>query len=73
MTEDELLHPKLAAWVAEMAALCQPESIYVCDGSEEENRRLLEELCEAGTLRKLDESKRPNSFPTGIARLIQSS
>ena len=61
-----------------MAELCQPDSVYVCDGSEGENRRLLDELCAAGTLRKLDESKRPNSYlawsdPGDVARVEEST
>ncbi len=27
-------------WVNEMAAMCQPENIYWCDGSEDEKERL---------------------------------
>lgn len=78
MTQDEILHPKLAAWIAEMAELCQPDAIYVCDGSEAENQQLLQGLCDAGTLRKLDESKRPNSYlawsdPSDVARVEGST
>ena len=34
---------KLLAWVNEVADLCHPESIHWCDGSEEENQKLLDE------------------------------
>jgi len=55
-------HAKLLAWVADMAALCKPDAIYWCDGSDEEYRRLCDQLVQAGTFIKLDETKRPNSF-----------
>jgi phosphoenolpyruvate carboxykinase (GTP) len=55
-------HAKLLAWVADMAALCKPDAIYWCDGSDAEYQRLCEQLVQAGTFIRLNEAKRPNSF-----------
>ncbi len=65
---------KLQDWVKEAAELCQPDSIYWCDGSQEENDRLCEELVQSGTFFRLDPEKRPGSYvarssPADVARV----
>jgi len=65
---------KLINWVNEWAELCQPEKVYWCDGSEEENTRLLSEMVASGMAVKLDEKKRPGSYyfqsdPSDVARV----
>jgi len=50
-------HPKLLAWVAEVAALTTPEQIVWCDGSDTEWRRLTSELVDVGTLVRRSRSR----------------
>jgi len=53
-------HKKLNEWVSNMAAMCQPENIYWCDGSTREYDELSEKMVKGGTAQRLNKNKRPN-------------
>jgi phosphoenolpyruvate carboxykinase (GTP) len=67
------MNQSLSKWVEEVAQQTQPESVVWCDGSEEENRRLLEAMVQDGTLTELNQAVYPHcylhrSHPTDVAR-----
>ncbi len=67
-------HPRLQAWVDDVAALTQPAAIHWVEGTPEEWVSLTDDLVASGTFVRLDESKKPNSFwcasdPSDVARV----
>ncbi len=68
------VNKKLQDWVKEMADMCQPDKIYWCDGSQEENDRLLQEMVDSGMAIRLNQQKRPGCYlfrsdPSDVARV----
>ena len=64
----------LQTWIEEMTALCQPERVQVCDGSQAEYDEMLRLLVASGTAEPLNPALRPNSFlvrsdPGDVARV----
>ncbi|MDI1281597.1 phosphoenolpyruvate carboxykinase (GTP) [Brevundimonas sp.] len=67
-------HARLVAWVEQIAALTRPDRVHWCDGSEAEKAAIIADLIGKGTLRALDQDKRPGSFyaasdPKDVARV----
>src|SRR3989338_5320870 len=64
----------LLKWVDDTAAVCRPDAVHWCDGSAQEAEALCRRMVESGTLIKLDEKRRPNSYlcrsdPSDVARV----
>jgi phosphoenolpyruvate carboxykinase (GTP) len=68
----EVNNLRLKAWVNDIVALCRPETVYWCDGSQAEYDRLMALMVETGMGEPL--RQRPNSFlfrsdPSDVARV----
>ncbi|MFZ4521304.1 MAG: phosphoenolpyruvate carboxykinase (GTP) [Bacteroidales bacterium] len=65
---------KVETWVKGWSDLCQPDAIHWCDGSAEENQKLLDMMVGSGMAVRLNEAKRPGSYyfqsdPSDVARV----
>ena len=55
-------YPHVQAWVDRMAAMCRPDEIHWCDGSEEERQRLTAKAVAQGELIELNQRKMPGCY-----------
>ncbi|MFN7106707.1 MAG: phosphoenolpyruvate carboxykinase (GTP) [Brevundimonas sp.] len=67
-------HSGLFAWVEQIAALTKPARVHWCDGSQEEKAAITADLLAKGTLKALDQDKRPGCYyaasdPRDVARV----
>ena len=67
-------HAGLIAWVEQIAALTKPAKVHWCDGSEAEKEAITADLLAKGTLKALDQTKRPGCYyaasdPRDVARV----
>jgi phosphoenolpyruvate carboxykinase (GTP) len=72
--ESEVTNQDLLDWVEGVAALCAPERVHWCDGSQEEYDALCEQMVAGGTFIRLNDELRPGSFlcrsdPGDVARV----
>ena len=67
-------HKGLVAWVEQIAALTKPDRVHWCDGSAAEKSAIVADLIGKGTLKELDQAKRPGCYyaasdPKDVARV----
>ncbi|MHA6512708.1 phosphoenolpyruvate carboxykinase (GTP) [Tessaracoccus sp. Z1128] len=67
-------HPRLLAWLDEVVALCRPDAVHYCDGSDVEYDALVRELEAKGTIIRLNDTLKPHSIlartdPDDVARV----
>jgi phosphoenolpyruvate carboxykinase (GTP) len=67
------MNSALKSWVDEVAALTKPDRVELVDGSDGENRRLIDQMLADGTLHRLNEQRYPNCYlhrsdPSDVAR-----
>ena len=65
---------KLLTFVEEYAKLCKPKQVYWCNGSQEENDRLFQEMVDKKTAIRLNQELRPGCYlfrsdPRDVARV----
>lgn len=66
------LSPDVVDFIVTYARICQPENIHICDGSEEENKKLLHHMEETGMIKRLHKYENcwlARTDPRDVARI----
>ncbi|HYR42567.1 MAG TPA: phosphoenolpyruvate carboxykinase (GTP), partial [Terriglobia bacterium] len=58
----KIKNKKLMQWVEEVAAMCKPDRVHFCTGSDQEYQLMTRIMLQSGTAISLDSQKRPNSI-----------
>jgi phosphoenolpyruvate carboxykinase (GTP) len=71
---ESISNATLVSWLEDVRRLCEPDDVYVCDGSQEEYARICGVCVDSGTFTQLNETLRPNcvlarSHPSDVARV----
>lgn len=65
---------ELEQWIRDVEGLCQPDKVVRCQGTDEEYNALCQQMISNGTMIRLNDAKRPNSYlcrsdPLDVARV----
>lgn len=66
------LSPKVSSWIVNCAKVCQPDKLHICDGSEEENKKLVALLQADGVIKPLPKYENcwlAKTDPADVARV----
>ncbi|KAG9474657.1 phosphoenolpyruvate carboxykinase, cytosolic [GTP] [Eleutherodactylus coqui] len=66
------LGPDVVDFIVTNARICEPENIHICDGSEEENKKLLHQMEETGMIKRLHKYENcwlARTDPRDVARI----
>jgi len=58
----KIKNKKLLQWVEEVVAMCKPDRVHFCSGSDQEYQLMTRIMLQTGTAISLDSQKRPNSI-----------
>ncbi len=58
----KMKNKKLLDWLEEVAAMCRPDRVHLCDGSDQEYQLMMRIMLQSGTAISLNPQKRPNSI-----------
>ena len=58
----KIKNKKLLDWVEEVAAMCRPDRVHLCDGSDQEYQLMIRIMLHSGSAISLNPERRPNSI-----------